>query len=316
MKSSSTKIIFFKNIFIPIILILIISCIREIPMNQFKTAQKLSLSALLESGGDFRVKIGAATSITAVDTPWIDNAIVLLWENGILVDTLKSEGNGSYYSHLFISRGSIFTIEAQAEGFETLSATDTVPAEKIGIQNVAIKKDDYIDSYGDSHDKLFVEFKDGKGANFYELFFIRAYVTDTMVSISFNFSENYMDPVIKSEGSNEIYEPSVIFNDKLFEDSTYILSIASEMGIGTYNQFFNDLKTGNYIILRNVSNTYYQFRRSLATHLYNQQQKIDFEDYSSFLFDSNPEPLYSNVKNGYGIFAFYTQDAYKLQTNY
>jgi len=304
------------QLFLGIIIIISSSCIQEITINQIKYDRKLTLSAILESGKNFRIKIGASTAIKSTDTLWVNDATVYLWENGVLVDTLENEGRGTYYSPVFISRGSIFTIEAHAEGFETITATDTVPSEKIRIQHVTIKKDDYIDSYGDSHDNLFVEFMDGQGSNFYELFFIDVYVTDTTVSISFNFSEEHIDPVVKSEGSNELYELSSIFSDNMFEDATYILNVSSEMGIGTHVPFFKDLKTGTYMVLRNTSSVYFQFRQSLAVHLYNQQQKIDFEDYTSFLFDSNPEPLFSNVKNGYGIFAFYTQDDYKLPTNY
>ncbi len=292
------------------------SCIQEITLKEQITGNKLTISALLESGCDFRIKISASTTITSTDTSYVNNAFVYLWKDGVLVDTLENEGNGTYYSPEFINRGSVFTIEAKAEGFPTISATDTVPFEIIPIQNVIIREDDFMDSFGNLYDSFIVEIEDTKEIDLFELFFIKLDVLDTMIYTSYNYLDKGTDPILESEGSNEIYDISVIFDDNLFKDNAYKLWLSSQMGTGSFKSEFFDLKTGKYFVLRNTSTHYYEFRKSLASHLYNQQYKIDFEDYTSFLFDSSPNPLYSNVANGYGIFAFYTQTAYSLPQNY
>lgn len=277
---------------------------------------KLTLSALLGPEEDFRVKVGISSPIISLDTPWVNNAKVYLWENGVLIDTLQSEGRGSYYSPVFVTRGSVFSIEVNAEGYQTITATDTVPSKYVHIKNLKKQEKDYMDSYGDLHSTYFITFTDIEGANFYEFFDIEIKVKEEITYTGFHFSEEYTDPLIKSEGSNEVYNLSLIFNDQLFSENSYTLKFIPTVSIGSKAENLFNLSSGRYMVLRNTSSIYYQFRKSLAAHLYNQQKKIDFEDYTSFLFDSKPEPLFSNVINGYGIFAFYTQDEYKLAKIY
>jgi hypothetical protein len=161
------RILKFKIVGIVLIMMLLSGCINEIPLKEQSSERRLTLSALLKNGGDFRVKIGTSSPITSMDTVWIDNASIFLWEDGVLIDTMRSEGRGSYYSPVFIQRGSIYTIKILAEGYESITATDTVPSEIVPIKNVVILEDNYLDRYGDLYDNHLIEFEDGEFKNYY-----------------------------------------------------------------------------------------------------------------------------------------------------
>ena len=69
---------------------------------------------------------------------------------------------------------------------------------------------------------------------------------------------------------------------------------------------------GTYFILRSVSRTYYDFRKSWLLHKRTQNQGAFDKDPLATLLIGNPTSVISNVTNGYGILAAYVQDFIKV----
>jgi hypothetical protein len=111
---------------------------------------------------------------------------------------------------------------------------------------------------------------------------------------------NVNNPAITQNSEKDpILLPTMLFTDETFKDSTIVLHI------------FTDVSDNPTILLRNVSYNYYQYKRNLYQHINNQNtSRYDIYD----VFKGDPMDLYSNVKNGLGIFAAYSQTLLEAQS--
>ncbi|WP_159517733.1 DUF4249 family protein [Sunxiuqinia indica] len=173
-----------------------------------------------------------------------------------------------------------------------MSAIDTVPA-NIKIEQATNKYPVYTDQYHVQFGKITVSFNDDPDRkNYHELVILDE--NNRLVN-TFHISS----PVITVDNENDPNPPgSLLFTDELFSGQTLTLDIFSESSNPT-------------IVLKNVSRNYYEYRKSIISHLYN--QNVERDDVYN-LFKGDPVELYSNVQNGLGIYAAYTQDI-KVCTN-
>ena len=84
---------------------------------------------------------------------------------------------------------------------------------------------------------------------------------------------------------------NILLSDELFDGKNVRLKLYSE---------YSDYDTELYIYFRSVSRTYYQYKKKLLRHIENQYSNI-------WSGTGNPVTLFSNIENGYGIFAGYCE---------
>ncbi len=60
------------------------------------------------------------------------------------------------------------------------------------------------------------------------------------------------------------------------------------------------------IYLRGISTNYYQYKKSHYKHVYNQEPDL-------WEGGETPTPMYSNISNGYGIFAAFAETHIEIQ---
>ena len=131
----------------------------------------------------------------------------------------------------------------------------------------------------------------------------------------FNFY-NINDPVLIQEAGLDYYPSSFVFSDASFPGKQYQVKLLFQTGHrGSYpNMTPND----TWVVLRSVSKEYYQYMKSWHKHSFQQntgrkiEGSLDSYDYISVLLKGDPVPLYSNIENGIGIFAGYSEDIKKL----
>ncbi len=79
--------------------------------------------------------------------------------------------------------------------------------------------------------------------------------------------------------------------------------------------FLAQIATGNYAVpivaLKSISHEYYMFQKSLIRHTFN--QGMGSVDATNMFLVSNPNDLYSNIQNGLGIFAGYSESHFELE---
>ncbi|OQY03927.1 MAG: hypothetical protein B6I20_04105, partial [Bacteroidetes bacterium 4572_117] len=115
--------------------------------------------------------------------------------------------------------------------------------------------------------------------------------------------------------TNEAYYPTLLsvglkkpfylpFNDKKINGKTIRLDIFHNAPIWDDGA----IHMGDYtlqIYLRSVTEEYYKYHTTLLQHLYKQQEDIIFGM-------AEPINAYSNIENGYGVFAGFNEDVVEM----
>jgi len=190
-----------------------------------------------------------------------------------------------------------YSFEVRSPSFETLSAADSLP-KIIDIKEATIKAPVGIDQYGEAISEAAITFQDLEGErNYYELLIY------SLAGIGRNYwisdgEEIIYDPVILNEGDKDYSPKSYFFSDELFDGSEYTIHIR-KTGYG------KGIKTG--ATLRSVSKNYYLYRKYYTRHAHNQQTGVESRD--DFLYMGEPQNMYTNIENGYGIFAGFQETA-------
>jgi hypothetical protein len=240
----------------------------------------------------------------------IQDAEVLWFENGILVDTLsyKDKSNGYTVPYFYFPEvGKEYSIMISKEGYFPLSASCIVP-QKVNIDSLSI-----IALAGMNDEKS-------------------AYSAVTLTFHDPENEENYYDFVISDAGeryyrlwtseqiiTQEAYYPSdlaleqkkpkrLLFNDSTFDGKEKTIVLYYEP---PQQEDFNKRWISTHFVfveLRSVTKEYYKYFTSV---IQNQNSR------EGDLFYGLGEPLnaYTNVENGYGIFAGYNADGQSIRVD-
>ena len=291
-----------------IIFFTIISCETFVDINVPPIAQKPVLNCLFTENKTFSITLGLSGQVNDTSATLINNAEMLLYGNDLFIEQLQNKGNGIYVSVSKAQKGVMYSIKASIEGYETIQVSDSLP-QMVSISNLHIKKKAIIDIYGGKYDQVSFNIHDSSGVNnFYEtdVFKIaenphygRGFVSPVIDTISLTFKERDIaywlidDPALTNEFISG-WNNSISFTDEIFDGKIYPLKLPID----------NDYNLIEYHLLFNVgSKNYYLYKSRIEKHLFNQ---------GGFLFDElmlidggNPVEMFSNIENGYGIFAGY-----------
>jgi hypothetical protein len=189
-----------------------------------------------------------------------------------------------------VQLNSVYKIEITFEDENiTLSAADSVP-EKVLVSDAQYEYPVYEDETNTPFGRLNFNFQDEVGRrNYYEIAFQSGhrYVNTFNVNSPVVSVDNEKDP---------IYFPVLLFTDEKFQNSEVNFEV------------FMDSQENPTVVLRNVSYDYYMYKSKLYPHLFN--QNIDRENVYE-LFKGDPFDLYSNVTNGLGIFAAFSESRFQ-----
>ncbi len=294
------------------------SCSKEIDFKYSKIEKKLVLNGLICPDSLISVHLSRTNSILNDEILVIENATVSLYCNGRFAEILDYDKNGIYQSKkVYPQPDSIYTITAEAEGYPTISATDTVPRKTRIIYGTHASGNTY-DEYGDPHHDYEITIGDPPEKNFYELFFIYQYSPNEFHDnyiVNFQIEPVVADPVLRSDSELDYWVFTYIFTDNFFNGKNYLMKnkfLAAVVG-GRFTNQFVPIDYDNYAILRTTSLTYYNYRKSWIRHSNNQQIGNKIEEPLFMTLIGDPTPMYSNVEGGYGIFAAYNQTYFKLE---
>ena len=285
--------VLFRSIFAFIILsFFIISCSTEVEIEWKDEPQKYVVNCLLTP--DEPVKLYAfKTSPILEDTAFFSDGMdVEIYKNETLAWTGSGTGKGEYPIPVYAEAGAKFKIIMKDKNGFAVSAEDTLP-EKVKIKDATNFYPFYIENYYTTYGKITLTFTDEPNkSNYYEIVILNESngIVQTL---------KVKNPVITYDiDHNPNPTGTLLFTDELFEGKQITLDIFSDCHEPT-------------VVLKNVSRNYYEYRKSINIHFYNQ----NVERYDIYhMFKGDPVELYSNITNGIGIFAGYTQDI-KVCTN-
>jgi len=295
-----------------IALLLLFSCETYIDIDVPPLEKKPVLNCLFTENQAFKVRLSLSADVKDTSETLIEGATVRLFANGNFMEQLADLGKGVYISDYKAQLATKYRIEADVVGFETIRATDSLP-QMVTLENVYYKKDAIVNPYyGDLYTEANINIIDpADEENYYEIALSAKYKNPWYVpgDSSHFHSEQYItltddiaywlieDPALNTEELNG-WIGSIPFSDQLFDGKIYNLKVPVS-GVETEVEFVF------YVTFNSVSYHYYKYKSTMGKHLFNQGGYNYYEDNPLLIGAGNPVEMYTNIENGYGIFAGY-----------
>jgi hypothetical protein len=309
------------SIWLVIITIFFCSCERNVTVKLPDSKPKLVIRSINDAGLFSPVVnyLSVGKAIGILDTSnrnnqsWLNALVIkdasfLLLANGIVVDTLKFETAQSSYRQTKPFNGTVksYTIKGGAPGYLPIEATTAIP-DYIPVTIVEYKKEVRKKRNGAFVDEITIAFTDpGNEKNFYGIDFFVANFGGSFGRNCFYTRDkdiddqgNGFDPFDDEEACFE----SVTLNDNNFNGTkkTIKFEVLSEL-----MKPFKDTQTGvitfPQIILEHFTENHYKYIKSIAK----------YKDVRDNPF-AEPVNIYTNIKNGYGIFTFQTSSLQEIK---
>jgi hypothetical protein len=243
------------------------------------------------------------------------NAKVDIYVDGAFTQTMEyfaGQGmnlNAALHSTVAPEYGKIYTLKATAPGYPNIAeATATVPS-KVTIKEIRRVRD--VQTIHGIKDEVTIVFDDPAGTkDFYMVNF--ALNADSLFSqYGSNICVNTTDPSIEKTASNDIIPVNgeddclwgdLFFRDELFNGTTKELTFyVSSYYLDPIVDFNGNLQYPE-VKLSHISEDYLRFRKTL-----------DFVENNEGNPFSEPSNVYSNIKNGFGIFTISTSDSKEIR---
>lgn len=302
--------------------IILLSCTKEVSYNIPTSESVIIINGIFSSDTVLELAISENSTLEP-----ISNAKVLLYQNAQERDTLSLSDKGHYTlpKHL-LSHNQSYTIEVSTDAYGLTSASSEIPSP------VLLTSVTQTDSTGFTVDNqsplanIEITFDDSPDVNnFYEISVVRLIdstdltIDSTLLNYGFithkQYAENILtlfssDPAILEQGFSakakafQLNQDQIFFNDDTFQGKTKTISFDY---IPYYEMSSLYAKRRTFRIeFRAISKEYYNYVKSwrISKQLSNQTDLWRSSD--SYI------QLYSNINNGFGIFAGYTSSSYTL----
>lgn len=271
------------------------SCEKTIDLDYPQYEKMVIVNGYLSPGDPVKIWLNYSNSYTAEESTRyepIKDAEVKLYEEGELLcrlpyaDSVDEIGDKAMYLNRNYqpSPGKAYKLEVKVPGKELVTARTKIPMQpsfKIVQSN---SPSDFIMTIKDNPNEQ----------NFYLLRAINGYGfrNDSTVR-KFSFVMETDDPVVDN-GEEPITENFLLCNDKLFSGSNYNLSFKLKPTVLFFDTAYS-------------INKFYSITHDAYLYHQSSLEQVDDDDIP-FLGDfslpiSEPEPVYTNINNGMGIFA-------------
>ncbi len=283
------------------VLPILFSCTKEIQINFHNSNQLLIVNSIFTDNKPFSFKFSYTAPILSSYDTITDSLHCILCQNKYpIIDTLLLSNNLN--TKIIPKRNTNYTLEVHAKKYPVLSANDSIP-QLVAIDSATVRANAGVDAYGTQYVEASITFTDPPNQkNYYELVI---YDLDVYYYYYW-FGSNELpvtDPVLLNEGDIDYNPTSYFFSDELFDGKQYTMKIKQQ---GTIQ---SGKPTNTFAILRSVSKSYYLYRKYYTRFVHNQQVDGNF---INLVFMGEPQPMYTNIINGYGIFAGYTETTANL----
>ncbi len=269
------------------------SCQEKVPFDFPNSPQKVVLNSILSPETLISAQLSLTMKVSHDEPTFVNDALVTIYENDILLDTLVCTGDGVYVSEHYPKAGCKYRIVAECGDYGICYAETNI-SRLPEITNLRYENAVSIDNEGTPIAKLCFTIKDTDSArNFYKVsmgFAEHQSGYEDYRTIYFLTTQN-SDSVLTQSGCMVLDGGYLLFTDDYFENGSYNIEA-----------FCRNYYVDPDFKISAISESYYEYIRS------NTKQK--FSD-DGFFGEMNtltviPTNIFSNVENGYGIFAGYT----------
>jgi hypothetical protein len=273
--------------------LLLLSSCRKLVQSDFPDFKQVpTVNSFLKADSLLKVHISLASKLDTNELQGLENAQVKLYVNDVFKELLTSTRNGVFTSTTFVEPLKKYECKVDIPGYETVSCINSIPkpSHLRDINHISVAGKD---QEGMTYPAVKFTFSNNPAEKLYYEARIRLieYGSEQIPDMY-----NIVDPVLLNEGL-----PLSVFSNEIITDTAYTMTINYITGsAGSSNG--GPITTTLYpfiLEVRSVSYDYYQFAR--------QKYLYDTGRFPEFGLSSNQAfQLYSNVQNGYGIFAGYS----------
>ena len=278
------------------------SCETVVDFDVPRTPPKLVLNGIFEEGRPMQVHLSASRHILDKEPPpAVEGAQVQVYAHDTLLVTLADSLEGKYMAYdLLAQRGVTYTVTAVKEGYESISATVTVPADTarvVDMQMDTVEVNEF--GFTTRYPRLQIKVEDPAGQeDFYMIavykegyYYEYDYTVEPPVLIDSTEYYEQMDIYTRDPGVEEYmdYGQELIFKDDLFDGRQYTFNIL----LTNYINDYQDFPEGNFTYrtaVAKISRGYYLYKASYEYQVWNTGNPF-----------AQPVQVYTNVNNGYGI---------------
>lgn len=225
----------------------------------------------------------------------VNNATALLYENDILKDSLKYNATSQTYKAAVakIEAGKTYKLLISAPNFPAAEAISFTPV-LIPINNLAFTRNARVDQGGRSQDEIRISFNDnGSTEDYYLMHFLNAYGS-YLYCVNSNDRDVeklvYEDPFYPDEC---LQGDRLLLSDVNFNGTLKTVIFYADAGLLDQQNTPSGTRRATVELLH-INKDYYKYIQSLNSY----ENAVD----NPF---AEPVNLYSNVKNGYGLFTTY-----------
>ena len=283
-----------------IFILSIISCEKVIPFDENQTTPKMVVNGIFQSDTVWRIHVSSSKSVidSASFNNVVDASVLIEDDNGNIIDVLAHDTNGFNIGNTLPQENFTYFLSVNHPTLDDITSRNEIPSiiNLIGIDTATSysNNEKYLD--------LTVTFEDpGNISNYY---LVETYMVgegleienDDTIYFEIDTNKAFMllnDEVFQNGGSP--WQDQGLFNDILFNGQTKSLEISlpnEDYYLNEAGYIWSYRVIGLRFYLHNISQDYYYYRRSLE--LYNQANGNPF---------AQPVQVYSNIENGFGIFA-------------
>ncbi|MEM6270140.1 MAG: DUF4249 domain-containing protein [Bacteroidota bacterium] len=270
-----------------------VACEKEIPFRSEVQEPKLVINSLFNADSTWAVNVSRSLDVlNPDDLQTVNDAVVRITDeaSGDVIP-LSFRGNGIYAADSAQpSANRSYRIDVAAPGYADVSARDAIPGaiQIVSVETTLVEVDVNVYEL-----EVEVTFADPPGVPNYYMIDVRAFVTyefNPGQEETFDYSVNLAstDPNLETEGRfDDIYD-YILLQDQAFDGQNYTLKFAVQdyFPPGVSEQLVYRLS------IVSSSQAFFDYRRTYL--LYQESRDNPF---------AQPVQVFTNVENGFGIFA-------------
>lgn len=274
-----------------LMMMLFLSSCREKVFDTFPPFEKVpTLNSIITSDSLVLVHVSMATKLEKGPISGVENAVVQFYEDSSNQIVLQHQQEGWYKAQTRLDSCKTYHCKVQIPGYPLVSASVQIPSEPVlvNLEHIAIAGKD---EEGTTYPAINFTFENNPDEVAYYEVVIKLLNNGNSAELL-----NIVDPVLLEEGL-----PIALFSNSTIENRIYTMRLNYTTGSTGSSGIDGEWRTTLYPFvfeLRMVSESYYLHKRSLK--LYETGRYPEFALGGTPVFD-----VYSNVENGYGIFAAY-----------
>ncbi len=290
-------------------IILLLACERPVDLKIDDIPARLVVLSKFTHDESLRLRLSQTRSVLDSEEPSVvRNARVDLYEGEQFVGPLEfvvDDGNSqnSYYTskHFKPKQGKAYTLKAVAPGFAEVQATDAIPA-AVPIRSLHIEQVETMPGSrpGEviyAYQVTFSFVDPGAQENYYHLNFYQQVLGYNLLLQDTLITSNWLQRIeFSPENDNNsfiaYFEGGILFDDKPFDGRIVTYSFPLRTTIQPQRMLLGKM----FAELRSVSKSYYLFSSSLSRQRNSPGGPL-----------SEPVIVFSNIENGSGVFAAYSQ---------